>query len=344
MKKYDVIIIGCGPAGVAAAKILINNNINFCMIDKDKFPRKKLCAGGLTNKCVNLLNELEFNFKNIPYNEIKQLSVRSNNKIYTLNLNDPAISVDRTQFDNNNLNYIKKYTDNIFENEQVKEITDSVVITEKDNYEYNYIIFADGVNGISRKYTNKILGFCVESNIKGKTTNDNILLSFDNIKYGYSWIFPKQGFNNIGMGKFRFLKDNYKEMLIKFCNESNIETKDIKLSGFHIPLFNTKRNLVVDNNKLLTGDAFGFVDPVTGEGIYYALLSGKIAAESIVQHINCKNKNLKHIYKKNLKKVINKLNFRKILNFIFYSSLRSIIIKVLFFNKHTKKFLEKMFN
>lgn len=344
MKKFDVIIIGCGPAGVAAAKTLINNNINFCMIDKAKFPRKKLCAGGLTNKCVNLLNELEFNFKNIPYNEITKLSIRSNNKVYILNLNDPAISVDRTQFDNNNLNYIKKYTNNIFENEQVKEITDSFVITEKDNYEYSYVIFADGVNGISRKYTNKILGFCVESDIKGKTNNDNVLLSFDNVKYGYSWIFPKQGFNNIGMGKFRCLKDNYKDMLIKFCNESNIEANDIKLFGFHIPVFKTKRNLVVDNNKLLTGDAFGFVDPVTGEGIYYALLSGKIAAESIVQHMNCKNIKLKNIYKKNLKKVIKRLNSRKILNIIFYSPLRSIIIKILFINKQTKKFLENMFN
>lgn len=40
MKKYDVIIIGCGPAGVSAAKILDNNNINYCIIEKISFQEK----------------------------------------------------------------------------------------------------------------------------------------------------------------------------------------------------------------------------------------------------------------------------------------------------------------
>ena len=55
MKKYDVIIVGAGPAGVSAAKVLKDKNINFCIIDKNKFPREKLCGGGLTNKSINLL-------------------------------------------------------------------------------------------------------------------------------------------------------------------------------------------------------------------------------------------------------------------------------------------------
>ena len=57
MKKYDVIIVGAGPAGVSAAKVLKDKNINFCIIDKNKFPREKLCGGGLTNKSINLLNK-----------------------------------------------------------------------------------------------------------------------------------------------------------------------------------------------------------------------------------------------------------------------------------------------
>lgn len=58
MKKYDVIIIGAGPAGIAAAKTLKKVNINFCIIEKNKFPREKLCGGGLTHKSINLINYL----------------------------------------------------------------------------------------------------------------------------------------------------------------------------------------------------------------------------------------------------------------------------------------------
>ena len=69
--KYDVVIVGAGPAGMAAAHTLINNNISCCVIDKQVFPRNKLCAGGLTNKVIGLLDELklgkEFNGKNTVY-------------------------------------------------------------------------------------------------------------------------------------------------------------------------------------------------------------------------------------------------------------------------------------
>ena len=67
MKKFDVIIIGAGPAGISAAKILKDNNINFCIIEKSKFPREKLCGGGLTNKTISLLKELNFSLKNLKF-------------------------------------------------------------------------------------------------------------------------------------------------------------------------------------------------------------------------------------------------------------------------------------
>ena len=70
--KYDVVIIGAGPAGVAAAHNLINNNISCVLIDKQKFPRNKLCAGGITSKSFELmkilkLDEFESVFKKRPH-------------------------------------------------------------------------------------------------------------------------------------------------------------------------------------------------------------------------------------------------------------------------------------
>ena len=60
---YDVVIIGAGPSGIAAGHNIINNNISCCIIDKQKFPRNKLCAGGVTQKTFELLKSLNIDVK-----------------------------------------------------------------------------------------------------------------------------------------------------------------------------------------------------------------------------------------------------------------------------------------
>ena len=57
-KYYDVLIIGAGPAGSTAAFILAGKGLNVLVIDKHKFPRKKLCAGLLTWKTIKTLEEI----------------------------------------------------------------------------------------------------------------------------------------------------------------------------------------------------------------------------------------------------------------------------------------------
>ena len=61
--KYDVVIIGAGPGGVAAAHNFINNGVSCILIDKQEFPRNKLCAGGITNKAFFLLSCVSIIFK-----------------------------------------------------------------------------------------------------------------------------------------------------------------------------------------------------------------------------------------------------------------------------------------
>ena len=65
--NYDVVIIGAGPAGIAAGHSIINNNISCCIIDKQVFPRNKLCAGGITQKTYELLKNSRFNSNNLIF-------------------------------------------------------------------------------------------------------------------------------------------------------------------------------------------------------------------------------------------------------------------------------------
>lgn len=343
VKEFDVVIVGCGPAGIAAAKTLIksNSNISFCMIDKEDFPRKKLCAGGLTYKSVKILEELNIDFDNTIKGKFDVLDIYLDGKKRSIKLDKPVVMVDRTEFDNNNLNEIKKDSTNIFLKEKIISIDDNVVNTDKCKYKFKYLIFADGVNGYSRRFSGlEKVGYCVEINVQNKE-NYNMLASFDAINYGYGWIFPKGDEVTIGLGKFANVKDDYKKKLEDFCEYYNIDIKKQKIYGFPVPTGTYIRKPTI-NNIMIVGDAAGLVNPITGEGIRYALASGRNAALAIIENL-CSNKtNLGKIYNKKMRKIYRDLKHKKFVSLILYSPLKAFIIKVGFSNPLFKRIGKKI--
>lgn len=332
MKKFDAIIIGCGPAGVAAAKTLLKNNVNFCMIDECVFPRKKLCAGGLTDKSIRVLNELGLEYKSVIKKECSTFKLKTKNKIRSLKVKKIITMVDRGEFDNNNLKQIKVANKNIFEGEKVIDIVNNLITTNKDKYEYKYIIFADGVNGYSRKFSKlKNVGFSVEIDVLNRFDKD-IVISFDTVRDGYAWVFPKEDYSTIGLGKFKNVKDDYKKLLNDFCVDNDIKFDEKMVRGFPIPTGGYVKNAVVDN-KILVGDAAGLVDPISGEGIYYALISGKYAAEAVFRKLNNDKVNLKRLYKGKMRKSYLILSYKRFTGKIFYSPLKHFLISLAYSNK-----------
>ena len=341
MKNYDVIIVGGGPAGVGAAKVLENNNINFCIIDKKKFPRLKLCAGGLTNKSLTLLKELEIDITNINSWECDNVQFVSEKRNEKIPLANPILMVDRLEFDYNNIS--KVTNNNFFELEKIIDIQNDILITDKEKYRYKYIIFADGVNGYSRRLIkNRKFGFFVEYN-SDKITNQTVF-DFTAIKDGYGWIFPKKDYTTIGLGNFDEDKEDYIKLICDFSKKYNFEIDKSKILGHHIPLYSKEiyKQSVIDNKYILVGDAASLTDNLSGEGIYYALLSGKLAAESIV--LSLKNKSeLKKIYFNKTRGMCKSLNRRKFLSKLMYSRYGNFFIKLglsnkLFINKINKIF------
>lgn len=341
MKKFDVIIIGAGPAGIISAKVLKENNINFCILEKNKFPREKLCGGGLTNKTISLLKELNFSLKNLNKTDSNEVRLCNNNLDTKLILNNKIIMVDRKEFDFHNLNELKDI--NIFQEENIIDIKENTIYTNKEKYLFKYIIFADGVNGYSRRLIKgRKFGFCVEYNSSLKT--DKTIIDFSIIPSGYGWVFPKNNHTTIGLGNFNDKKFDYKNLLSSFAKKYNFDIDNSKIKGFHIPIFSKKiyKQSVIDNKYILVGDAASLVDQITGEGIYYALESGRLAAESIISSIK-DNSNLKKTYYKKTKKIYRTLQKRKILSKLFYSRYTNILIKIALSNKYFIKKLNNIF-
>ena len=106
MKTYDVLIIGGGPAGAAAAKVLKDNNISYAIIDKEKFPRQKLCGGGLTFKSTSLLKKLGLKYNNINNNKVTNVRLIAKGISKNMPLINNIFMIDRYDFDYNNIKQV----------------------------------------------------------------------------------------------------------------------------------------------------------------------------------------------------------------------------------------------
>jgi flavin-dependent dehydrogenase len=115
------------------------------------------------------------------------------------------------------------------------------------------------------------------------TYRGQVHLSYGGIPGGYAWIFPKGEHLSVGIGSFSCRVKGLKNFFRRFCREMGLELPPtIRCYGAIITAASGKASVLHSNRALLTGDAAGLVDPFTGEGIYYALRSGRLAAAAIL--------------------------------------------------------------
>jgi len=322
---YDVAVVGGGPAGTSSAYYAAKLGLKTILFEKQVYPREKPCGGALSERSVPLLGLYAVNAINCRIEEF-QLYSPSFKRFVSRPL--PARFVIRREFDHAMAKDAREAGVELKENSPVKTIQSLAspsagsykISTAESTVNARYVILATGYQnnrlikelGIREKREKDYLAMCMVS----ETPIDNGILAstdfsgkvlgvfFGAVPNGYGWYFVKEGYINIGVGATAILvKDiGIKNVYTNFVK--NLQEREllpgglelVKASAFPLPFKKTAKKTVFDN-VLLVGDSAGFVSPVTGEGLYYSLKGGQLAAEAIAANI--KNQTPLTVYQEN---------------------------------------------
>ncbi len=304
ISTYDAIIVGGGPSGSTCAYNLVKAGVHTLLLDRNNFPRVKLCAGWISPPIWDVLelspedytrglwkwNKVHINFRNRKYN-----------------IKSHGYFVRRYEFDDF---LLKRSNVQTIEGHNVRQIEkDSEGYWIIDNqYRAKYLVGAGGTHcPVARAlFPEKDNPQCgtqerefegdpedIASTRAGEDGEPEILLH-DDMK-GYSWNVPKGNWLNVGTGtkiarevtpawiKARtFFEGNGKPGTIPLSSRSMLD----KMKGHGYVTFETSHlKFCQADNAFLIGDSLGLAQPMTGEGILPSVISGKICATAIVEGV-----------------------------------------------------------
>ena len=301
---YDVVVVGGGPAGSTAARFCAQAGLRTLLIEKERFPRYKACGGCLSVKAAALL---DFDLSSVVERTITGAK-------FTYCLKDPffigsqepiGFMVMRDRFDQLLVRRALEEGVEMAEGARVVQVQEmegglEVEWGKGERLGCAYLIGADGTGSVvSRSFAplkpkNDEDGFGLESEVPFEAVSDfssedlqNVHLDFGRIPSGYAWIFPKKEGLSIGIGGVfkageKSKPRHYFNTFIKDLGFVN-EEKMGRVVGHPLPCFYDENKKISHRTVFLVGDAGYLMDPLTGEGIYYAIRSGQLAAETIRQ-------------------------------------------------------------
>jgi geranylgeranyl reductase family protein len=308
-KSYDVLIVGMGPAGATAAYELSRAGMAVLGLDKQAHPRYKVCGGGLS---VRIDKILDADFKRVVEHTVYgiQFTYGGEEPFLIQSTSPIAYMVMRDRFDHLLVEKARLAGTEVHEGEQAMGFLQSPdgveVITDRGRYRTKVLIGADGANSIvaQRLFPGRKLHRMptLESELGiGQAPlypgEGKVLIDLGATEKGYAWIFPKKERLSIGVAEFRGRPASPKGIFDRFVrDEKGLASLSVpKPCGHPLPLYSNAglaRQGLVHHRALLVGDAGHLVDPLFGEGIYYAVRSGQIAAASVLDMFHDRRRSL----------------------------------------------------
>jgi geranylgeranyl reductase family protein len=316
-KATDVIIVGAGPAGTCAAYYLASTGIKVTLLDKASFPREKIAGDMISPGAIRELKNMKITSLS-EFNKVDRAGIYLNGKKLMAglfpeypDLTSYSVIVPRIVLDGLTLDAAKNAGATVVEGFNVTDFqVDSNGVTvmgeqqnEKFTLKSRLLIGADGHNSVIAKKLRgtqwpenhkAVVARGYFENVTGAANQGGVYYNDDDF-VGYSWIFPlDMNRANVGIG---LLLDatpatkTPKELLMEHIKndegmKKRLEKAELKgdLKVSELNMYDSTMPLVSDR-VMLSGEAAGLINGFNGEGTYFALLSGKWAAETAIKCI-----------------------------------------------------------
>jgi digeranylgeranylglycerophospholipid reductase len=295
---YDVAVVGAGPAGSRAARLVAERGHSVLLLEKGRYPGElNVCGGGMP---VCLEDKLGLDAavvdKRIHENRVEAFGqtvrVHSERGI--------DLSVHRAVFDDYLARQAAAAGARLLTRRLVREVdmaaqrlhVQDLETGRAETYGFRLVLFADGPRTLARRAAgcgyapdaaNSLVA--LEWDLEGSGLDAfEFRFEFDRLPLGYTWIFPKRDVLNVGVGSV----GGCPAAELRACLEAYIaadprlrDRRVLRRRGGLIPWAMARR--FAAPGALVAGDAAGLVNPLTGAGLVYAIWSGEQAAATLVR-------------------------------------------------------------
>jgi len=293
---FDVIVSGAGPAGAQSAYHCARLGLRTLLVERSSLPRKKCCAGGVLGRALLHLDSLP---DSVVERRLDSFSITVGEASFRFPLaKEIGVTVRRESLDAYLVRRAEAAGVEVMESAMVgsvREADDVITITANDQpISSRYMIVAEGVNSRSAKTLfgpadgKRAVGMAMECELEGDPGG---CIDIHLIAPHPFWIggFPTNGavlplrgsamVSLVSTGGVREVADGMKRMLSSLNDRYGLSSRKERCAH---PVPMVARRRVCGRRVLLVGDAAGFVSPLSGEGMTYALRSGELAAKAVL--------------------------------------------------------------
>ena len=299
MARYDVAVVGAGPAGSTTAYHLAKAGARVLLLDRAEFPREKPCGGGVTARAfdrapVDLTPVVEQVVDRVRF------SYRLGQSFEYTHHQPLAYMTQRLRMDEFLLQAAAEAGADFHGGSIVRNLEldkEGVRIAANgDTYEAGAVVGADGANGVVARYAG-LKPFtdppvALEANFPyndedpPKQWQGMLALELGSMPGGYGWSFPKSDHFNVGCGGWHSQGGKLRPHLAALRQHYDLQDAAmLNIRGHHLPT-RDEGTPIVRGRALLVGDAAGLVDPLAGEGILSAFVSGHLAAAHLLRFLD----------------------------------------------------------
>jgi geranylgeranyl reductase family protein len=295
VERVDVLVVGAGPAGSATAIHLARGGARVLLVDKASFPRDKPCGGGLTGRA---LRHLPCEVDPVVERVVDRMVLRAGYRT-TVDRTSRAPLIAMTQRRRLDLHLAEQaasagaeFRDGTGVSELELDETGVSVRLGERRVRASFLVGADGANGVVSRASGLgdgiVRGVALEGNVPWSALEPRSYaraawVELGVVPGGYGWVFPKGDHANFGVGGWMSEGPRLRAHLERLARIHDVDPAELTaVRGHRLPMREPGAP-AARGRVLLVGDAAGLVDPLSGDGIYEAFVSARLAAEAILE-------------------------------------------------------------